>query len=250
MNFLQNKKYFDIKYSIKNLKRTSYNIFPSRIKQCIFVAVVMIFNTGNATAADDWFDRRDLRVNWVYSILRKDEVPKILDSTLKAQKIWAKNPENDVKNFKCVKMKVARASSEAMAEFEKATESSGLEAEAGYVKSASLGYWRAAVRLANSSLEYDYWEGAAPIVAWLLSKNIPAGYNKLADILEGMTGYENGKPDRSSQVVIDSLRWRAAREGDPLAQMEMAKTLEENGNSALVKSLKSCAIEQLPDLDS
>ena len=235
---------------VNNHKISVYKNFQFKMVKNVFIAAVMVFNIGNATAEDAWLERRAHRVDWVYSVLKEDEISKILVSTMKSQEAWTKNPANDLKNFRCKKMKMASASSEAMAEFKKAAQSRGVEAENGYVKSASLGYWRAAVRLANSSLEHDYWEGARPIVAWLLYKNIPAGYNKLADMLEGITGYENGRPDRGSQDMINSLRWRAAREGDPLAQMEMAKSLEKSENPGMVKSLESCAIEQLPDLGS
>ncbi|POM21316.1 hypothetical protein CSX04_02752 [Burkholderia cepacia] len=48
--------------------------------------------------------------------------------------------------------------------------------------------------------------------------------------------------------MIASLRWRAAREGDPVAQMEMADLFEKLGQPDLVTALRACATQQNPAL--
>ena len=48
--------------------------------------------------------------------------------------------------------------------------------------------------------------------------------------------------------TIESLRWRAAREGDPVAQAQMADVFDKTKKPAIAASLRACATEQNPDL--
>jgi hypothetical protein len=44
------------------------------------------------------------------------------------------------------------------------------------------------------------------------------------------------------------LRWRAAREGDLVAQAQMADVFDKIKKPAIAASLRACATEQNPDL--
>ncbi|MCU9957186.1 hypothetical protein OEJ37_27875 [Burkholderia sp. BKH01] len=50
------------------------------------------------------------------------------------------------------------------------------------------------------------------------------------------------------RTLKDQVRWRAAREGDPVAQMEMADLFEKLGKTDLVTALRACATQQNPEL--
>ena len=63
-----------------------------------------------------------------------------------------------------------------------------------------------------------------------------------------MSGYDGETPGEGMSGMIASLRWRAAREGDPVAQMEMADLFEKLGKADLVTALRACATQQNPAL--
>ncbi|MEK2601717.1 hypothetical protein [Burkholderia arboris] len=203
-----------------------------------------------AAAESDWDAARHVRTDWVFASMKESDVRPTLDRTLKDQVHWAGLPGNtpDAGAFQCTKLALPPPSDAAQAAFDAAPSSRGRDADKAYAKAASLGSWRAAARLVNSSLEDEDWEGAQPAIAWLLAHHVPAGYNKLADVLQAMSGYDGETPGERMRGMIASLRWRAAREGDPVAQMEMADLFEKVGKNDRVTALRACATQQNPDL--
>ncbi|WP_227789493.1 MULTISPECIES: hypothetical protein [unclassified Burkholderia] len=139
----------------------------------------------HAVAEDDWDAARHVRTDWVFASMKEGDVRPTLDHALKDQVHWADLPGNapDAGAFRCTKLAVPPPSAAAQAAFDAAPSSRGRDADKAYAKAASLGSWRAAARLVNSSLEDEDWEGAQPAVAWLLAHHVPAGYNKLADVM-------------------------------------------------------------------
>ncbi|WP_133646385.1 hypothetical protein [Paraburkholderia flava] len=222
-------------------------LWVNRLIYCLAV-MPMIIPTQNASADDDFWKNQHVRTDWVYATLKESDVIPTLDRTIKDQAHWASLPENAPGTFHCKKLEIAPPSSAALAAFNEAPTTRGPDADKAYAKAASLGYWRAAARLVNSSLEDEYWEGAMPIVAWLLVHHVPAGYNKFADILEARSGYDGETPGDSALSMIASLRWRAAREGDPVAQAQMADIFDKLKKPAIAVSLRACATQQNPDL--
>jgi len=87
-----------------------------------------------------------------------------------------------------------------------------------------------------------------PIVAWLLAQNIPSRYNKLADILDVTASYDGATPDSGTLDLVTSLRWRAAREGDPLAQVQMAVIFDKLKKPDIAASPRACAVQHNPNL--
>jgi hypothetical protein len=229
----------------------SPRIRGSRTKRliCCLAVIPMIVIAQNASADDDdWWKNQHVRTDWVFATLKESGVAPTLERSLKDQEHWANLPENAPDTFHCTKLQLAPPSSAALAAFDEAPATRGPEADKAYAKAASLGYWRAAARLVNSTLEDEYWEGALPIVARLLVHHVPAGYNKLADILKARSGYDGETPDNGTLGMIQSLRWRAAREGDPVAQAQMADIFDKLKKPAIAASLRACATEQTPDL--
>lgn len=209
----------------------------------------MFVVTQNARADEsDWQKNQHIRTDWVFATLKESDVKPTLDRALKDQERWANLPENAPKAFSCTRLQIPPPSPAAVAAFNAAPGTRGPDADKAYAKAASLGYWRAAARLVNNSLEDENWEGAAPIVAWLLVHHVPAGYNKLADILQATSGYDGETPSDGTLNMIESLRWRAAREGDPVAQAQMADTFDKIKQPAIAASLRACATQQNPDL--
>ncbi|AXF20689.1 hypothetical protein CUJ89_09485 [Burkholderia pyrrocinia] len=204
----------------------------------------------HAVAESDWDAARHVRTDWVFASMKESDVRPTLDRALKDQARWADLPGNapDAGDFRCTKLVLPPPSADAQAAFDAAPAPRGRDADKAYAKAASLGSWRAAARLVNSSLDDEDWEGAQPVIAWLLVRHVPAGYNKLADVLQAMSGYDGETPGERMRGMIASLRWRAAREGDPVAQMEMADLFEKLGKTDLVAALRACATQQNPEL--
>ncbi|WP_175843907.1 hypothetical protein [Burkholderia arboris] len=204
----------------------------------------------HASADSDWDAARHVRTDWVFASMKESDVRPTLDRTLKDQVHWADLPGNapDTGAFQCTTLALPPPSAAAQAAFDAAPSSRGRDADKAYARAASLGSWRAAARLVNSSLEDEDWEGAQPAIAWLLVHHVPAGYNKLADVLQAMSGYDGETLGERMRGMIASLRWRAAREGDPVAQMEMADLFETLGKHDLVTALRTCATQQNPEL--
>ncbi|WP_423379034.1 hypothetical protein [Burkholderia sp. LMG 32019] len=213
------------------------------------VAACLAF-AQHAAAESDWDAARHVRTDWVFASMKESDVRPTLDRALKDQVRWADLPGNapDAGAFQCTKLALPPPSAEAQAAFDAAPSPRGRDADKAYAKAASLGSWRAAARLASSSLDDEDWEGAQPAIAWLLVHHVPAGYNKLADVLQAMSGYDGETPGEGMSGMIASLRWRAAREGDPVAQMEMADLFEKLGKPDLVTALRACATQQNPAL--
>ncbi|WP_423383662.1 hypothetical protein [Burkholderia sp. LMG 32019] len=197
---------------------------------------------------DDFWKNQHVRTDWVFATLKESEVKPVLDRTLEDQQHWAGLPENVPNSFRCTRLDLDPPSPAALAAFNEAPATRGPAADRAYAKAAALGYWRGAARLVNSSLEDEYWEGAVPIVAWLLVHQVPAGYDKLADVLEASSGYDGETPDDGTLGMIASLRWRAALEGDPVAQMQMADIFVERKKPAIATALRTCASQQNPNL--
>ncbi|CDN60194.1 hypothetical protein [Burkholderia cenocepacia] len=223
---------------------------PARQLLRIACAAACLAFAQHAVADDDWDAARQVRTSWVFASMKESDVRPTLDRALKDQLRWARLPGNapDDGAFRCTKLAVPPPSAAAQAAFDAAPSSRSRDADKAYAKAASLGSWRAAARLVNSSLEDEDWEGAQPAVAWLLAHQVPAGYNKLADVMQAMSGYDGETPGERVRGMIASLRWRAAREGDPVAQMEMADLFEKLGNSERVAALRACATQQNPEL--
>lgn len=215
---------------------------------CCLAALPVIVAAQHARADSDWQKNQHLRTDWVFATLKEKDIGPTLDHALKDQSRWANLPENAPDTFRCKKLELAPASPAAVAAFNEAPTTRGPDADKAYAKAASLGYWRAAARLVGSNLDDENWEGAAPIVAWLLVHHVPAGYNKLADILQAQSGYDGETPGDSTLSMIASLRWRAAREGDPVAQAQMADIFDKLNKPAIAASLRACATEQNPSL--
>ena len=224
--------------------------FPNKLMICALTVMAAFASVQNAKAEEDAFwKQQHVRSNWVYATLKQDEVLPLLERTLKDQQRWADLPENAPDSFRCVTLQIAPPSADALTAFNKAEAMPhGIDADTAYAQSASLGYWRAAARLIDHSLDDEYWEGAEPAIAWLLTQHIPAGYNKLADVLEISSGYDGETPDNGTLNQVASLRWRAAREGDPVAQIKMVNIFNKLGKPDIAASLRACAIQQNPKL--
>jgi hypothetical protein len=124
----------------------------------------------------------------------------------------------------------------------------GAEADLAYAEAAALGHWRAAARLATRMLEDEDWESAQAVVAWLLRQNVPAGHNRLADLIGTVSSYEHGASDAGSLQLATALRWRAAQAGDPVAQSLMARHFADAGKPDVARALQACARRQNPAL--
>ncbi|WP_179403148.1 hypothetical protein [Burkholderia guangdongensis] len=216
---------------------------------CGLVASPIAVAAQTADTTDDWDAARHVRVDWVYVTMKQPDIVRTLDNAMKDQVRWANLPQNspDVEAFRCVKLALPPPTPAALAAFESAPSSMGRDADKAYAKAASLGYWRAAARLVNSALDDEDWESAQPIVAWLLKHHVPAGYNKLADMFYAMSSYDGESPGADTSAMIVSLRWRAALEGDPVAQTDMADLFAEP-KPKVAASLRACASGQNPGL--
>lgn len=131
---------------------------------------------------------------------------------------------------------------------EAASLSRGDEQQIAYAKAAVAGNWRAAARLVTLMLEDEDWESALPITQWLFEHDVPAAYNKLADIMAVMGGYDGGQPSQGTTSLISSLRWQAAQSGDPVAQITLARMTRSNGQITFADDLSHCAKQQNPEL--
>ncbi|QWP76759.1 hypothetical protein J5226_24840 [Lysobacter sp. K5869] len=120
--------------------------------------------------------------------------------------------------------------------------------EAELIAAARTGHWRAAAALANLALYDDDWESAQTIAAWLLERDLPAGYNALARSLGAADAYEHGRAAPAEREQSARLRWRAVQAGDPGAQMDLADQLADSDPDA-AERLRACARGRFPDID-
>jgi hypothetical protein len=189
-------------------------------------------------------------VAWVSATLSVAKAQTLLQDTLESHRNWRKTPAGKLNaaNFNCRPPTVPRITPAAEAAFQKARNTPLNRARPAYIEAARLGHWRAAARLASVMLDDEDWESASMVIAWLLKHKVPAGYNKLADLLAVTGRYEDGQLSPSEHSTELSLRWRAAQLGDPVAQMTIANYFEETGNKEFARTLQACAMTHNPDL--
>jgi hypothetical protein len=191
------------------------------------------------------------RAAWVARELTPTQQAAILGSVFTEHREWMKLPEAklDATDFSCRTLALPSSDPEANRWFEQGKSLPfGQEQDFAFAKAAGLGHWRAAARLVGLSLEDEDWESAEPIVAWLLGRKIPAGYNKLADLLAARGSYEDGMLDDDLRVFLTTLRWRAAQLGDPVAQSQMSRHFQDAGHRQLADTLLQCARQQNPEI--
>lgn len=194
---------------------------------------------------------RDARSAWVARDLSSAEQSAILDAVVSDHQDWMRLPEARLNPdaFSCRTLSLPSPDPEAVRWFEQGRSLTfGPEQEQAYERAAELGYWRAAARLVGLSLDDEDWESARPIVAWLLNRKVPSGFNKLADLLESMEGYDGGLIDSDLRALLTTLRWRAAQLGDPVAQSKMSRHFREAGRQDLADALLDCARRQNPEI--
>ncbi|MET4729783.1 hypothetical protein ABIE09_003597 [Lysobacter enzymogenes] len=195
--------------------------------------------------------RRRERAAWTG--LDAQAVAQRLRRTLAAQGPWEKTPpaQRTPAEFDCAKAGVAPPLPDAgQRHFQAALEADPRTpaGEAELVAAARAGHWRAAAALAKLALYDDDWESAQAIAAWLLERDVPAGYNALARSLGAANAYEHGSAAPAEREQSARLRWRAAQAGDPGAQMDLADELSESEPDA-AERLRACARSRFPDID-
>jgi hypothetical protein len=185
---------------------------------------------------------RQQRVAWALRALAPASPRQIVAQALQDQRRWMRTPAagTALNAWTCRTLTLAPPSPRAQATFERAAKLRGAEADLAYAEAAALGHWRAAARLATRMLEDEDWESAQAVVAWLLRQNVPAGHNRLADLI--------GTSDAGSLQLATALRWRAAQAGDPVAQSLMARHFADAGKPDVARALQACARRQNPAL--
>ncbi|CAD5107605.1 Rho GTPase-activating protein [Zestomonas carbonaria] len=192
---------------------------------------------------------RNTRVAWVFDELHSDKVANLLEQAIAdvragpgpAERPWAPD------TFPCVRLpaELAAAPSQQSLPYAKLNEGDA-DAVATYAQAARDGNWRAGAGLFGTMMADEDWESAQVIVGWLLHKRVPAGYNKLADLLAAAGQYDGASMD--PQALTLALRMRAASLGDPLAQYAVAEAWTKAGHQDAAERLRACAIEQNPAL--
>ncbi|MBA4709180.1 hypothetical protein [Aquitalea aquatica] len=173
-----------------------------------------------------------------------------IDAILAEHRKWSALPQARITSrpFTCQAYQPALSLQAELAFAEAATLPAGNHQKLAYVEAAQLGNWRAAARLASLMLDDEMWEDAMPMIQWLASHQVPAAYNKLADVLQMQSTYDGETASPDALSLIDSLRWRAALQGDPVAQIKMARWARANQQDGLADSLRDCAVRQNPEL--
>lgn len=192
---------------------------------------------------------RETRVAWASERVGTKRVPRILEAALAEHWRWLATDAGraDPDAFSCGRLKPAVAAAPSQETLpRRAMREGGPDAVAAYAQAARDGNWRAAAGLFDAMLEDEDFESAQVIVAWLLKREIPAGYNKLGTLLAATTGYDGAAGDGGA--LVEGLRRHAAWRGDPAAQMELADLLEDAGDEANAARLRECAIAQNPAL--
>jgi hypothetical protein len=194
---------------------------------------------------------RELKATWMVKDISVDQQERLIHDTLTAHQAWMKTPaaEFPADSFACRVLDLPAPTAEATKWFEQgaALRRGGQQTEA-YVEAARRGHWRAAARLASSAMEDEDWESAQPVIAWLLKKNVPSGYAKLADLVSATSSYDGAQVSSSTKQLVTSLRWRAAQLGDPVAQSQMSQYFSKNGQTQLGQDLLACAQRQNPEI--
>lgn len=192
---------------------------------------------------------RKTRVAWASERVGIKQVPRILEAALAEHWRWLATDAGraDPDAFSCGRLKPAVAAAPSQETLPRwAMRDGEPDAVAAYAQAARDGNWRAAAGLFDAMLEDEDFESAQVIVAWLLKREIPAGYNKLGTLLAATTGYDGAAGDGGA--LVEGLRRHAAWRGDPAAQMELADLLEDAGDEANAARLRECAIAQNPAL--
>ncbi|AZN35532.1 hypothetical protein [Iodobacter ciconiae] len=193
---------------------------------------------------------RKASTSWVTKTLNAEQQLHTLEQAfIKHKELIPSFGDLSKTTFSCKKLTLPQPSAQALQAFEEASNlPSGSEQTIAYAKAAKLGSWRAAARLASIALENEIWEDAKPSIAWLLHHKIPAGHNKLADLLATAGGYDGEQLSTEDQFTVITLRLRAAQQGDPVAQINMARYFKKQGQLDLAQSFQDCAKQQNPDL--
>lgn len=193
---------------------------------------------------------REARVAWVFEFVPARKVAGVLSEAQTSHRRWLASPEGrqDPGTFRCARLDAKLASAPSQRTLPRADMMlDDAEAIAAYVRAARAGNWRAAGGLFDAMMADEDWESAQAVVAWLLRKRVPAGYNKLATLVQAMSQYEGPTYDGSLSTV-ESLRWHAAQLGDPAAQSDLADMLSRAGKDAAAERLRACAVAQNPAL--
>lgn len=185
-------------------------------------------------------DADEENAKWILESMSLQAAADALGDAKLDQEIWITTPQAtiDERYFSCAPLRLEKPSTSALAAFNEAEMlGQGSEAKLRYTASARGGYWRAAERLVTINLREGHESYAALSVAWLIHNNIPAGYNKMADLLrsepEGLA--------HDPSLLRGSFRWRAALNGDPDALSKMADLLTHEGEPQFAKTLRDCA---------
>lgn len=112
---------------------------------------------------------------------------------------------------------------------------------AGYAQAAELGHERAAARLFSGLMGREAIDEAGWVLAWLLQRQVPAGFNKLADFVLALEGGEPLAQDEESFAQIYGLRWRAARLGNALALEQLQAMNPSPKGRLLLQGLERCS---------
>ncbi|WP_123649572.1 hypothetical protein [Lysobacter enzymogenes] len=202
-------------------------------------------------ALEQSLQRRRERAAWTG--LDAQAVAQRLRRALAGQPQWEKTPpaQRPPAQFDCAQAGAPPPLADAGQRRFRAALAAGARTPAGeaeLIAAARAGHWRAAAALANLALYDDDWESAQTIAAWLLERDVPAGYNALARSLGAADAYEHGSAAPAERERSARLRWRAAQAGDPGAQMDLADQLAESDPDA-AERLRACARGRFPDID-
>jgi len=202
-------------------------------------------------ALEQSLQRRRDRAAWTG--LDAQAVAQRLRSALAAQAQWEKTPpaRRTAAQFDCAQAGAPPPLAPAGERRFRAALEAGARTPAGeaeLIAAARTGHWRAAAALANLALYDDDWESAQTIAAWLLERDLPAGYNALARSLGAADAYEHGRAAPAEREQSARLRWRAAQAGDPGAQNDLADQLAQS-DPAAAERLRACARSRFPDID-
>ncbi|WP_157476127.1 hypothetical protein [Lysobacter sp. Root690] len=193
------------------------------------------------------------RTAWMSSTMSSERVVSIISEAMRDQQTWMRTPAARLiaDNFACDtgNAGLPKITATAQEKYAQARRIGAYDAQAEpvLIEAAQLGNWRAVTTLFNVAMYGEDWESAQPLVAWLLQRGAPAGYNKLAELHGTIASYEDGHASPADRDLVTTLRWRAAQAGDPGAQRDMSDYFKER-DPRLSERLMQCALERFPDL--
>ncbi|KWS04509.1 hypothetical protein AZ78_2058 [Lysobacter capsici AZ78] len=193
------------------------------------------------------------RTAWMSPTVSSERVVSIVSEAMRDQQTWMRTPAARLiaDNFACdvSNAGLPKITTEAQEKYAQARRIGPYDAQGEpiLIEAAQLGNWRAVTTLFNVAMYGEHWESAQPLVAWLLQRESPAGYNKLAELHGTIASYEDGHASSADQDLVTALRWRAAQAGDPGAQRDMSDYFKER-DPQLSERLMQCALERFPDL--